>query len=117
MLTREALREICLALKGATEDFPFGVDVAVFKVVGKMFALLPVDEPASISLKCDPNLAIVLRETYPQVTPGYHLNKQHWNSVLIEGMPSDEVREMIEHSYQLVVRGLTKAQRAQLASS
>ncbi|HEX2906245.1 MAG TPA: MmcQ/YjbR family DNA-binding protein [Phototrophicaceae bacterium] len=113
-MNRDELRAYCLSHLAAVEDFPFGDDPAVFKVMGKMFALLPVGG-GTISLKCDPTWAIILRETYPAVTPGYHLNKRHWNSVAIDDSISDsEVFEMIDHSYDLVVKSLTKAQRQAL---
>lgn len=113
----DPLRQYLLAKPGATEELPFGPDALVFKVLGKMFALVAWQaSPLSISLKCDPNLALLLRGTYAAVTPGYHLNKKHWNSVVLDGeVPDDEVEEMIDASYALVVQGLTKAQRAQLA--
>jgi predicted DNA-binding protein (MmcQ/YjbR family) len=115
MLIRSNLRDYCLAKGGAIEDFPFGDEVAVFKVMGKMFALLPVAGAPQISLKCDPVFATVLRDTYPAVTPGWHLNKKHWNSVKVDGsIPDDEILEMIDHSYEQVVKGLTKAARDRL---
>jgi predicted DNA-binding protein (MmcQ/YjbR family) len=106
----------CGALPGAVETYPFGDGVAVFKVGGKMFALVPLSgEPASVSLKCDPDFALSLRDRYPAITAGYHLNKRHWNTVVLDGtVPDDEVLELIDHSYDLVVSGLPKAQRAQL---
>ena len=112
------VREECLAKLGAVEDYPFGDEVAVFKVAGKMFALLLEAEPESLALKCDPHLAIALRERYPAVTPGYHANKRHWNTVDLDGSVSDdELFEMIDHSYQLIVDRLTKAQRDELPRS
>lgn len=116
MIDRENLRSYCLAKRGAFEDFPFGDDVAVYKVMGKVFALLPVAAaPLSISLKCDPFLAGMLRETYPAVTPGWHLNKKHWNSVKVDGsVADDEIEEWIDHSYEQVVKGLTRAQKVVL---
>ena len=97
-----------------TEGTPFGEDVLVFKVSGKMFALVALDEvPATANLKCDPDLALELRDRYEQVRPGYHMNKKHWNTVEIDsGISDSELRKMIDHSYQLVVRSLPKAQRA-----
>lgn len=108
----------CMAKPGTVEDYPFGDEVAVFKVVGRMFALVPLgEEPASVSLKCDPGLAVSLRDRYPAITPGYHLNKRHWNTVALDGsVPEDEVRELIDHSCDLVVASLTKAQRDQLTT-
>jgi predicted DNA-binding protein (MmcQ/YjbR family) len=116
MLDRNALRDYCLSLTGAFEDFPFGSEVAVMKVKDKMFALLPVDSsPMSISLKADPDEAILQRQQYKAITAGYHLNKRHWNSVLIDGEIGDEqVLELIEDSYLLVRRGLTKKLQAEL---
>ena len=111
------VRAWCLAQPGADEAFPFGEGTAVFRVLGKMFAIL-VDGPPRLSVKCDPGEAEALRATYPAVTPGYHLNKRHWNTVLIDGsVPAATVREWIEDSYALVVAGLTRAERATLAAS
>jgi len=110
----EAFREYCLAKRGATEDTPFGEDVLVFKIGGKMFALIALDEvPARVNLKCDPDRALELRDRYEQVRPGYHMNKRHWNTVEIEsGLPASEVRRMIDHSYELVVQSLPRQKRA-----
>lgn len=117
MMDLDALRAYCLGKKGAEETFPFGSDVRVMKVMDKMFALLPVQGAATISLKCDPIWAQLLRDTYEAVTAGYHLSKRHWNTVISDGSISDaEIREMIDHSYDLIVKGLTKAQRAELAA-
>ena len=112
----EPLRSYLLAKPGVSEELPFGPDALVFKVLGKMFALVAWrSTPLTISLKCDPNLALLLRETYTAVRPGYHLNKRHWNTVTLDGeIPEDEVEEMIDGSYDLVVRGLTKAERVRL---
>ena len=103
-------REYCLSKPRATEGTPFGPDVLVFKVSGKMFALAALDEvPTTVNLKCDPDLALELRDRYEQVTPGYHMNKKHWNTVGIEGgIPDPELRKMIDHSYDLVAKGLRK---------
>jgi predicted DNA-binding protein (MmcQ/YjbR family) len=103
-------REYCLAKPGTNEGTPFGPDVLVFKVGGKMFALAALDEvPATANLKCDPDLALDLRDRYDQVRPGYHMNKKHWNTVEIEsGIPDIELRKMIDHSYQLVIDRLPK---------
>ena len=106
-------REYCLSKANAAESTPFGPDVLVFKVSGKIFALASLDEvPATANLKCDPDLALELRDRYEQVTPGYHMNKKHWNTVEIEsGIPDVELRKMIDHSYELVVSGLPKSKR------
>ena len=104
-------REYCLSKPRATEGTPFGPDVLVFKVGGKMFALAALDEvPTTVNLKCDPDLALDLRDRYEQVTPGYHMNKKHWNTVEIKtGIPDAELRKMIDHSYDLVANSLPKS--------
>jgi predicted DNA-binding protein (MmcQ/YjbR family) len=104
-------REYCLTKPGASEETPFGPDVLVFKVGGKMFALAALDEvPPTVNLKCDSDLALDLRDRYEQVRPGYHMNKKHWNTVETEsGIPGSELRKMIDHSYNLVVKGLPKS--------
>jgi predicted DNA-binding protein (MmcQ/YjbR family) len=110
--------EYCLNKPHATEGTPFGPDVLVFKVGGKMFALAALDEvPTRANLKCDPDLALELRDRYGQVTPGYHMNKKHWNTVEIESeIPITELRKMIDHSYELVTKSLPKAERKKLES-
>lgn len=107
-----------LAKKGATEETPFGPDALVYKVMGKMFALVAWEEdPLAISLKCEPGQALFLRDLYPAVRPGYHMNKKHWNTVTLDGtIPEDEVRGMIDDSYDLVVKSLTRALREELGS-
>jgi predicted DNA-binding protein (MmcQ/YjbR family) len=109
-------REYCLNKLHVTEGTPFGEDVLVFKVGGKMFALVALDEvPATANLKCDPDLALELRDRYEQVQPGYHMNKKHWNTVEIEsGILEPELRKMIDHSYDLVLKSLPKTTRAKL---
>jgi predicted DNA-binding protein (MmcQ/YjbR family) len=109
----ETFREYCLGKPHATEGMPFGETVLVFKVGGKMFALVALDEiPPRANLKCDPDLALELRDRYEQVRPGYHMNKKHWNTVEIEsGIPAAELRKMIDHSYELVVKSLPKKAR------
>src|SRR5947207_13616025 len=104
------LREYCLSKPGATEGTPFGSDVLVFKVGGKIFALAALDEvPARVNLKCDPDLALDLRDRYEQVTPGYHMNKKHWNTIEIDrGIPAVDLPRMIDNSYELVVKCLPK---------
>jgi predicted DNA-binding protein (MmcQ/YjbR family) len=112
----DRLRELCLALPGSAETFPFGPETSVFKVEGKMFALSrgPAG-PLSISLKCEPQLAEQLRAAHPAVTPGYHLNKRHWNTVAIDGsLPDRMISELIEDSYDLVVSQLSRARQAAL---
>lgn len=105
-----------LSLNAVVEDHPFGPDLDVYKVEGKIFALLSTrDRTASVSLKCEPELALHLRQQHPAITPGYHLNKRHWNTVLLDGsVPDDELLELIEHSYERVIAGLPKAVRLRL---
>ena len=118
-MNRDAVLEDCLGRPGAVEDYPFGDGVAVFKVGGRMFALVPLDgDPATVNLKCDPDLALELRARFPAVQPGYHQNKRHWNTVTLDGsIDDDEVLEMIDHSYELIVDALPRAVRAQLQDS
>jgi predicted DNA-binding protein (MmcQ/YjbR family) len=113
----EQFREYCLSKVGATESMPFGESVLVFKVAGKIFALAALDEiPATVNLKCKPDLALELRDRYEQVQPGYHMNKKHWNTVEIDsGVPEAELRKMIDDSYDLIVKSLAKAAKAKLA--
>jgi predicted DNA-binding protein (MmcQ/YjbR family) len=111
-MNADAIREYCLKKKGKiTEGFPFGEGVLVFKVEGKMFLLMNLDEhPLTMNLKCDPELAVDLRERYEAVRPGYHMNKVHWNTVVLDGsIPPQELRTMIDHSYEQIVRGLKKS--------
>jgi predicted DNA-binding protein (MmcQ/YjbR family) len=107
------LKAACLALPGAHEDFPFGDEVSVFKVGGKMFAASHLDgDPLQISLKCDPDLAVELRAAHPAIVPGYHLNKRHWNTVTLDGsLPERLVTDLLVDSYDLVVASLPKALR------
>jgi predicted DNA-binding protein (MmcQ/YjbR family) len=109
--------ERCSGFPGAVEDYPFGDDVAVFKVGGKMFALVMLTgAPGSVNLKCDPDWALELRAAYDAVRPGYHQNKRHWNTVELDGTVEDgELGGMIDHSYELVVRSLPRGERARLA--
>ena len=110
------LRSWCLRQPGAIEDFPFGPEPSVFKVAGKMFALSMLERtPLEVSVKCEPELAVGLRESYPAIRPGYHLNKRHWNTLTLDGsLPDQLVRELIEDSYDLVVSALPKRIREQL---
>jgi predicted DNA-binding protein (MmcQ/YjbR family) len=109
------LREYCASKPGAVEDFPFDEVTLVVKVRGKIFALMGTDQDPdtpSINLKCEPALAEVLRDTYPAVVPGYHMNKRHWNTVTVDGsIPEPEIHEMIDHSYEQVVKSLPKKDR------
>jgi predicted DNA-binding protein (MmcQ/YjbR family) len=115
-MTPAELRAYCLSFTGAEETFPFGPETSVFKVSGKMFALSQLGaESLRVSLKCEPELAEALRGAHAAVIPGYHLNKRHWNTVIINGsLPDDTVRDMIEDSYDLVVSKLPRARRRAL---
>jgi predicted DNA-binding protein (MmcQ/YjbR family) len=115
---RDQVIQECSAKPGAVEDYPFGDDVAVFKVGGKMFALVSLDAPpGTASLKCDPGLAVELRARYAAITAGYHLSKRHWNTITLDArVPEDELLDLVDHSYDLVVKGLPKAERAKLSA-
>ncbi len=111
----ENLRIVCLKFPGVTESFPFDETTLVFKVMGKMFALMNLDGPLSINLKCDPDEAIDLRERYSFVLPGYHMNKQLWNTIMVDEMtPDDLIIQWVKDSYELIVAKLTKKLRAEL---
>lgn len=110
----ESLREYCLTMPGAQEDLPFGPETLVFRVCGKIFALLPLDTgDCRVNLKCDPEIACQLREVHPgRILPGWHMNKLHWNTVLCDsGLPSSLVKSLVQHSYDLIVKGLGKKER------
>jgi predicted DNA-binding protein (MmcQ/YjbR family) len=117
-MTRDDVLDLCAALPAAVEDYPFGDGVAVFKVDGRMFALVPLEgSPGSVNLKCDPGLALELRARYPSVRPGYHQDKRHWNTVELDGCVEDsELRWMVHHSYELVVAKLPRAVRDRLGN-
>ena len=103
----EEVRQICIAKRGVTEGFPFDEVTLVLKVGGKIFALLSLDREPSVNLKCDPEKAIDLRERYEDIIPGYHMNKKHWNTVMLERNLQDSlIAEMINHSYDLVLASL-----------
>lgn len=113
----ESLRNYCIRKKGVTEGLPFGPDTLVFKVMGKMFALASLDKiPLSVNLKCDPEEALSLREEYENnILPGYHMNKQHWNTVILDGyLKPDFIFQLVDNSYDLVKEGLTKKQQQEL---
>lgn len=115
----EELREHCLLKPGVTEEFPFDEETLVFKVMGKMFALTGLNDiEHTVNLKCDPDFAIELREQYPDdVMPGYHMNKKHWNTVAYSGsLKSDFVKELVDHSYDLVVHSLPRKLKSELSS-
>jgi predicted DNA-binding protein (MmcQ/YjbR family) len=110
------LRDHCLAFPGAAETFPFGPQTSVFKVAGKMFALSSLGErPLRVSLKCEPQLAEQLRDAHEAVRPGYHLNKRHWNTVVLDGsLPGQMIKDMVEDSYDLVVSKLSRSRQRAL---
>jgi len=112
----EDIREYCIAKKGVTEEFPFDDVTLVFKVMGKMYLLMSLNAlPLSFNAKCDPDKAVELRESYAAVRPGYHMSKRHWNTVEADGELSDALlRELIDHSYELVVQGLTRKLKDEL---
>lgn len=109
----ESAREYLLGRPGAEEDTPFGPDTLVYKVGGKMFGLIGIERvPPWLNLKCDPDRALRLRERWEAVTPGYHMNKKHWNTVVLDGsVPAPELKDWVDHSWELVVAGLSKADR------
>jgi predicted DNA-binding protein (MmcQ/YjbR family) len=114
-LNLESFRAYCLSKKGVTEEMPFGEETLVFKVMGKMFALTDITDFSSINLKADPEKAIELRERYEAITPGYHMNKKHWNTVLLDGsLPEKLITALVDDSYDLVVDGLTKKAKSAL---
>jgi predicted DNA-binding protein (MmcQ/YjbR family) len=117
-MTRDDVLAVCLDLPAAEETYPFGEEVAVMKVGGKMFALVPLSaEPETVNLRCDPARALELREAYPGIRPGYHQNKRHWNTVDLDGSVEDDVvRGLIADSYDLVVAALPRTIRARLAA-
>ena len=111
----EEFRDFCIAKPGVTEELPFGPDTLVFKVMGKMFALSGIDDFNSFNAKCDPERAVELRSEYSGVQPGYHMNKQHWNTVLVDGsVPEKLLYQLIDHSYELIVASLPKKDREAL---
>lgn len=109
----ETLRDYCLAKPFVTEGFPFGEDTLVFKVLDKIFLLIGLESGDRFNVKCDPEKAVALREQYQEVQPGYHMNKTHWNTVSMTGrLTEDQLQEMIDHSYDLIVKSLPKSKQA-----
>ena len=115
-MNREDLRTLCLSFRGSEETFPFGFETSVFKVATKVFAITRLHgEPLGVSVKCDPLLAEQLRAAHPAISAGYHLNKRHWNTVVIDGSLTDEmIGDMVEDSYDLVVSKLPRARQRAL---
>ena len=110
----ESLREYCLSLPLATEDFPFDETTLVFRVVGKIFAMLDLERPDVVSLKCNPDYALQLREEHPEISGAWHMNKKYWNQVNLSGHLEDEfVQGLVRHSYAEVVKKLTRKERAE----
>lgn len=109
----EILRNYCLSFENVTEEFPFGNDTLVFKVSGKIFLLVSLNDiPLQFNVKCNPEKAIELREAYDSIQPGYHMNKKHWNTIILDNsMPPILIKEMIRHSFDLVIASLPKSKR------
>ncbi|MEO9806400.1 MAG: MmcQ/YjbR family DNA-binding protein [Reichenbachiella sp.] len=115
MINVESYRNYCLAKPGVSEGFPFSESALVFKVMNKIFAICDIDTFEFINLKCDPERAIELRDKHPAIRPGYHMNKQQWNSVYVDGtLPDQLIFELIDHSYELIVAGLPKKLKEEL---
>lgn len=111
----EFIREYCIAKPAVTESFPFDDDILVFKVVGKIFLLISLSNPDSFNVKCNPEEAIKLREEFSEIVPGYHMNKNHWNTVYLNGrLTIKQLCGMIDDSYNLVIKGLPKKLKAEL---
>lgn len=111
----EELRDYCLQKPATTEGLPFGEDTLVFKVGGKMFLLTSIATGTNFNVKCDPELAVELREKHPEVQPGYHMNKKMWNTVYMDGsLTTKQLHQMIDHSYELVFKGLPKKQQQEI---
>lgn len=111
----ESIRHYCLAKLGVSESFPFDEETLVFKVLDKMFAVIGLDHPEWVTLKCEPERAIDLREQYSDIQPAYHFNKRHWNQLRITTLDAQLVRQLIDHSYDEVVRKMPRRQQALLA--
>lgn len=108
----EDLRDYCLLKPGTTEEFPFDNETLVFKIGGKIFLLIRLAPGNSFNVKCDPERAVMLREQYTEIVPGFHMNKKHWNTVYMDGnLKTDLLKELIDHSYELVLAGFSKNQR------
>jgi len=113
----EELRDYCLQKPAVTEGLPFGEDTLVFKVAGKMFLLTSISQGTSFNVKCEPELAVELREKYTEVQPGYHMNKKMWNTVSLDGtLTKKQLHDMIDHSYDEVVKGLPKKVQEEIAA-
>lgn len=114
-MNTESLRDYCLLKPAAEETMPFGDDTLVFKVAGKIFLLISLKEANRFNVKCNPDLAVELRESYSEVQPGFHMNKTHWNTVFMDGnLTEKQLQEMINHSYDLIVKNLPKKVQQEL---
>lgn len=113
MISLKDIRRYCNAKNGVSEDFPFDITTLVFRVGKKIFLLIDIDsDPLNVNMKCDPFLSLELRRRYWQITPGYHMNKKHWNTIIIDGqIPEKEIFMLIDHSYDLVLKSLKKSER------
>lgn len=123
-MTRAELKEICLSLAASSSDFPFDFETEVFRVQGKIFALSGISASGvagqvfTVNLKCDPQLAVELRREFPDIVPGFHMNKTHWNTIYVNrALPDERVRWLISHSWEMVVRGLPRKIRDNLISN
>ena len=111
----EQIRDYCLSLHGVTEDMPFGNNTLVFRVMNKIFILLNLEGETSINLKCEPSRAIELREQYSSIIPGYHMNKKHWNTLIMDGsLKTEMITSLIDHSYELIVKSLSGSDQKKL---
>lgn len=114
----ETFRDFCLSLPATDEKMPFDQETLVFTVCDKMFALVNIEKFESFNVKCDPELAIQLREEHPAIIPGWHMNKKHWNTIILDGsLNDDELKKWIKHSYDMVVKSLPKKIQTELANS
>lgn len=115
-MTAEELRQYCLTKTGVTEGFPFDTETLVFKVGGKIFLLMSLEhQPLRFNVKCDPEYALELREHYHQITPGYHMNKKHWNTVEVDGLKAELIKKLIDDSYNLIFNALPAKIKAEIA--
>lgn len=111
----ETLRNYCIAKPGVTESFPFGEDTLVFKIADKIFLLTNLSKPNRFNVKCDPEQAIILREEYSEIIPGYHMNKRHWNTVYLDGnLPEQLILQQINQSYDLIFKSLPKTKQQEI---
>lgn len=116
-MTLEQLRNLCLSLPGTSEYLPFDQNTLAFRVGSKIFAMVDIEPAECVNLKCEPERAVELRDQYPEIVPGYHMNKKHWNTVSLKGHLSPAlISELVQHSYQLVYASLPKAEKAEISA-